>query len=319
MNKNLKVVIDKINSAKTIAVFSHIKPDGDAVCSMCAFFSYSQSLGLEVDIYLDGHYAEVYNNFLPNVDKIRHDDVQKSYELLVCLDTSSLSRLGGYGTLFKRHPNTIRIDHHADDFGADTVSYVDQKKSSVCEMLFDIFKKMGAKISAETATCLMTGILTDTGNFKHANASASTFKVTAELIDLGAKRAEISENLFKSTPLNVLKLKAYIINKIEVYGNITFCILTLKDFGTFGTTSTEMEDAVDLLINIKNINYAIFVYETMPQFFNISLRGKIGHPVREFAVSIGGGGHDLAAGAKMRGTMTKVKENIISLAKKGLK
>ena len=252
--------------------------------------------------------------------RIKRGKVEEAYDLYVCFDTSTIERLGTYGKIFINNKNIIRIDHHAGPFGMEILSYVNSKRGSTCEIIFDILKKLKTEINVDVANGLIAGILTDTGHLMHDNANIKTYKACVELIKLGANREHISESLFKEVPINLLKFRAHIISKIEIINNnLAFALVTLKDCRLFNVTPTDNEGSIDSLINLKNIKYAVFVYESMPRHFNISLRGKIGYEVLDFAISLGGGGHKLAAGAGMDGSASQVREKIITAIKANFK
>ena len=165
---------DIIKSSKSILIISHINPDGDTLGSICAMSQViRENFHKEAELLCVSKIPKTYE-FLPNISKIRTlDDFDKSreFDLVINVDDASIDRIGDAKILFDKAKFTANLDHHKTNNGYANLNIIDSNASSTGELLVGVFNKLGWKISVETATCLYTAILTDTGSFRFDNTT----------------------------------------------------------------------------------------------------------------------------------------------------
>ena len=233
------------------------------------------------------------------------------YDLLIVLDTPVVDRLGSLyddnTELFYETP-VVNIDHHPGNDYFGKVNWIDLTATSTAEVLVSLIESLAREtpiLDSEIATALLTGIISDTGSFQHANTTPKSFTVAAQLVAAGARQQEIIKHLFKTKPLSTLKLWGAILAglKDESEYRFVWSKATAQDFIRFNAETTETGAVIDeLLKTVPNIDFALLLTEKNGAV-NGSLRGtEQGKNVSEIAKLFGGGGHEMAAAFHMPNT-----------------
>jgi bifunctional oligoribonuclease and PAP phosphatase NrnA len=191
----LSQVVELIESKNKFGITTHIKPDGDGVGSSLGLCWLLRSLGKSAEVIVRGEIPPSYRS-LPGADAIR--DVQQldgDYDAVFVIECSDLERPGikGLDDQF-----TVNIDHHATSAHFGTINWIDSTASAVGEMIYNLCKAIGGRVTREIAECVYMALVTDTGSFHFSNTTERTLKVASELIKAGAKPAEISEAVYNS-------------------------------------------------------------------------------------------------------------------------
>ncbi len=306
--KSPKEIADRLLKEKSVAVLFHIRPDGDAIGSALSLYLGLKSLRIDADVFCADNIPEKFN-FLPSVSLVEKE-MEREYSALVSLDCGELSRLGEFAEIYLKHKNTFNIDHHLSNNKFGGVNYVCTKPSN-SENVYEILREMGVSISEEMANLLLTGVMTDTGGFRHKGVTGSTLKIAGELIDLGAKQHEVYYNCFSKQSRARAKLYALVMGKIRYFLDGRFAVASVlaSDLIDSGALPSETEGFIDFLMGIDGVEVGACLLQTGKNKFKISFRGK-DTDVNEIAGTFGGGGHKLASGCQISGEYEEVIDKI---------
>ena len=300
--------------ASCIGISGHVHPDGDCIGSCLALLDYLKGEYPDrmIDVYLENIPPEF--AFLKGADLIRHEPEEaKVYDLFISLDCSTPDRLGPFEALFAAAGDRICIDHHITNEGYARVNVINPEASSTCEILYELFDK--EKISHACAEALYTGIIHDTGVFKHSNTSRRVMEIAGALIEKGVNTEMIQEEtFFKKTYLqNQILGRALVESVMILDGRMIFSSISAKDIRFYGVSPSDFDGIVSQLKVTEGVECALFMYETEPDSYKISLRSSDAVDVSKIAASFGGGGHKKAAGASIYGKRRDIIMNIAAL------
>jgi phosphoesterase RecJ-like protein len=309
------ILEQELTRAKKIAIAGHIRPDGDCIGSCTALYQYlvecKTELNIEqIDVYLE-NFGQEYN-ILSGTDIIRHSyDYDDSYDVLISLDCSSLDRLGNALKYFNLAKKTICIDHHITNDNFADVNLVVPDASSTCEVLYDLL--LDSRITREIAMSLYTGIVHDTGIFRHNSTSGKTLEIAASLIRKGIDFTRLIDETFIQKTYNQMQIMGRALMESMLYmdGKLIVSSINLDTMKLFGVTNTDLDGIIDQLRTVRGVEVALFIYETDDGGNKISLRSNGIVNVSDIAKHFGGGGHIKAAGCNMKGTVNEVIAEII--------
>ncbi len=303
---------NELEGAKTVAISGHVRPDGDCVGSCLGLYNYIRKNfpDIEADVYLE----EPSNKFsyIEGFDTIRHESTEaKEYDVFFVLDCGDCERLGFSAAYFETAKKTVCIDHHISNTGdfADS-NLVEADAAATCEILYYLMEE--GEIDFATATALYTGLIHDTGVFKHSNTTERTLMAAAKLVGKGVEFTKIINDSFyeKSYVQNQILGRALLESVMFFEGKCIFSALKQKDMEFYGVTPKDLDGIVDQLIVTEGVRCAIFLYETEAQKYKVSMRCKDGIDVSKVAAHFNGGGHVKAAGCTMMGSVYDVLNNL---------
>ncbi|MCL1891736.1 MAG: bifunctional oligoribonuclease/PAP phosphatase NrnA [Alphaproteobacteria bacterium] len=304
--KQIDLLVAKISAAKSILIFGHKNPDGDATGAVLALrFLIADNFARTADVIYDGN-LPIYFDFLPGRENFVYAEKLpgKKYDLVIVVDTGSAIQLDALQQkFFDEAVVTARIDHHKTaDISAD-IDIVDIG-ASTCEIVYEIAREAGWKISASAATCLYSGIYCDTFRFSFLD-KGQTLRTAAALVDLGAEPRRISESVGIATRDDIMA-QAEVLRDAEFFyhGRLAVAVFPKALYKNLDSGETEI---VLFLRRIKNVECVAILKEAHPENIRVSLRSRE-IPIREIAESFGGGGHDLAAGAQLHTTLSAAKK-----------
>lgn len=312
MKNQIKNLIDESNS---ILLLTHESPDGDAVGSVLAFYHYLISINKNVDmVILD--VPKVFE-FLPSIDKIV-DNVNREYDLGIVFDCASRERIGQNDSLFSNCKKTICIDHHFSNTNYCDVNYVMGEISSCCQVIYYLFKDFNIDISTEIGESLVVGMLTDTNGFRNDNVSGDTYKMASELLSIGVNISDIYDKVLCKKTMARYNLMKIAMDRLEFLcdGKIAYTYIMEDDFKKVGAVIGEHEGIVDIGRSIDGVEVSVLIRED--NGYTISLRSTGNVDVSKIALALDGGGHKMASGCKLYGSLEETKETIISEIKKGI-
>lgn len=310
----LKSELEQIlKTANTIAIAGHVRPDGDCIGSCLGLYHYIKANypEKELTIYLE-ETAEKFS-YLKEIENIKHNcEEEKSYDCFFMLDCGEIERLGFSKVLFQNAKNTVCIDHHVSSSGTANKNYIIPEAAATCEILFDFMEE--SNIPLDSAIALYTGLIHDTGVFKHSNTTQKTMETAGKLIAKGVPFTEIINNSFyqKTYIQNQILGRALLESIIFFHGRCIFTALRQKDMEFYGVSAEDLDGIVDQLKITKGVSCAIFLYESEPQKYKVSLRSNAPIDVSKIASHFGGGGHIRAAGCMMMGSVHDVINNLSS-------
>lgn len=305
-------IFERIASAATIAIGGHVRPDGDCIGSCMSMYNYINKWypGKIVDVYLE-HVPEVFR-YIKNVEQVNTAyDKQMAYDVFISLDCGDELRLGEGKKYFDSAKMTINIDHHISNTNFADINVVYVEASSTCETLYCLFEE--SKVDEEIAESLYTGIIHDTGVFKHSNTSRRTMETSGKLIELGIPFSKIIDESFyqKTFVQNQLLGRSLLESKLLLDGKCIVTVLTKEILDSYGATSKDVDGIIDQLRVTQGVEVAILMHEIGTQQFKVSMRSNNKVNVSAIAVSFGGGGHIKAAGCTMCGTPQDIVDQIV--------
>lgn len=311
-------VIQRIGTAQTILIIGHIRPDGDCLGSCLGLFVALESLGKSVRFFTAGPVPPMFR-YLPRFDKIETalPDVGQ-FDLILCVDTADAGRVfPGYEPVGE----VLVIDHHISNTHFGKINWVDGKAAAAAEMVYWLAGGLDVEISAEIATALYTGIVTDTGGFRFSNTSDTTFRIAAELTARGANAAQIAEIVWGSKSPAAVKLFALVMSTInyEFDGRLAWNEVTRQMMLSAGDDSIELDGLSGELRAIDGVQVSVLFSETAEGECRIGFRSKGQVNVSTLAQLLGGGGHKNASGASINEDYLLAKKRALQVIRDYLK
>jgi len=311
-------IYNEIIKADKILFISHRNPDGDTIGSNIALRIFADNIKKRTASACAQPLPPQFN-FLPLSATFITDLTLADFDLLVCLDCGSAEQ-----TVFlnQKPPNfqtkIINIDHHPTNTLYGNINLVIKSAASTTEIIFQLLRTWKAKINPEIATCLLTGLYTDTGSFMHSNTGDQVLEIAGELITLGAKRDLIVKQLFKqSSPAKLLLLGKILENTNITEKNVIISALRDEDIADCGAEQSEISGAINYLNCVKNTRFAALLTEDGNGNIRGSLRTRDESVnLSEIAKALGGGGHKKASGFTIQGRIKKEIHWKISKPKK---
>ena len=314
MNKNeIAHIKTLLSEPKKIAIVSHRNPDGDAYGSSLALYHYLIKLNHMVSVVSPNDCPD-FLKWLPGQDKIviLEDEPElgstllKEAEYIFTLDLNALHRVGDAmeKVLNKVSAPFIMIDHHEQPDDYALYAYSDPSICSTSQMLYHFFEMLGEeeKIDETMATCLYTGIVTDTGSFKYQSTTSTTHNIAAKLINLGINHTVIHNHLYDANSFARMQLLGKALSNIKVLNEYKTAYISLsqRELNTYNFKKGDTEGFVNYGLSIKDVVFAvIFIEDQKQKIIKMSFRSKGSFSVNEFARShFNGGGHENAAGGR---------------------
>lgn len=314
MSENeIKTLKQLLSATKKIVIVPHRNPDGDAYGSCLALYHYLVNLGHAVTV-ISPNEAPDFLMWLPNANNIvvfeseikKATEIVNVAELVFTLDFNALHRVGHemQQALEKVTVPFVMIDHHEQPDAYAKYMYSEPAMSSTCEMVYHFLAKLDAlnAINKEIATCLYTGILTDTGSFKYPSTTATTLTIAASLMDKGIDHTRIHNNIYDTNSYNRLQLLGTALKNLRTLDDCKTAYITLsqEEMGRHHFKKGDTEGFVNYGLSLNGIVLAVIFIEDRKQgIIKISFRSKGKFSVNQFARKhFNGGGHDNAAGGK---------------------
>lgn len=308
-----KMVDDVAKNASTILLLTHKRPDGDALGSMLAFANAFGATSA-VTPYLPEPIPSTLA-FLPGGDRIITNPgaLEAEYELTVLLDCASWMRTGLANGIVERleRGKIIVIDHHENDARATPRGsrVIVEGKASTTHILALLFQEANVPMTPAVATCLLTGLVTDTGGFIHASTTPEVLTLASMLMRKGANLPKIMKNTIRTKPPNIMKLWGRALARIEQnpHTGVTYSIITKKDLEECHASPEDLSGVANILASIPKSKYALLLTEVEKNRIKGSLRAEtdMDTDVAEIAKAFGGGGHKLASGFEIEGRIVK--------------
>lgn len=304
----------ELQGVGSVAIAGHVKPDGDCVGSCLALYGYiKENYGnLAVDIYLEPIPPIFY--FMKYAKDVQSScQADRVYDLFIAADCGDTGRLGGAKKYFDSAKRTLCIDHHISNQGFADVNIIDPKISSTCELLFGLMEE--EKVSLETASCIYTGLVHDTGMFQYASTTSKTMALAGKLMDMGVPFTRIAtETFYERTFLQNKILGQTLLNsRLLLEGRCVMTVLTLEEFEQYQAEPKELEGVVSQMRTTKGVEVAVLIYETKKDAWKVSMRSNQRVDVSKIAEVFGGGGHVRAAGCQFSGDLDENVGRIVSL------
>lgn len=316
---NFEKIKEVIKESKKILIISHVNPDGDALGSTCGLYSaIYHNLKKRCDICTLTYVSPIYK-FLPNIEFAKHSyDTSIVYDLVITVDVADIDRISDMKPLFDRAKHTVNIDHHKTNNNFADYNYVIPEASSAGEVLFNLFKLWGWKIDLDTAECIYTAILTDTGGFRFDNTSSEVFAIASELVKTGVNPNKIYTYCYELKSKNFVMFQNYCVQKavFSEDNKIAYTTVYKKDLEKFKAKDDYTEGLAESLRAIETTDIAFVVKEVEPnKISKISMRSKV-YDVAKICSAFGGGGHSKAAGCTIKSNVENSIKKVLDEIKR---
>lgn len=294
------LVAQKIKDCQKVAITSHLRPDGDSICTGLALYFMGEQLGKKMAIINQDKAPFPFNHF-PHHNIIQFGQIPpETYDMVILLECASVARSGqeSIHDYFK-----VNIDHHHSNYYYANINWVDPEASAVAEMVYLLSKELEIDLTPEIANYLYAAIISDTGSFQFSNTSAHSFEVCFELINQGANPTEVSEHLYNNNPAEKIKLLGQVLSTLQMNDKGTIAIITMckKHLDSLNLKEIDTEDITTLARSIKGVEIVLFFKEMKKDTYRVSLRSKGSANAALIAEYFGGGGHLHAAGFPVTG------------------
>ncbi len=306
---------------KVFLVSAHISLEGDALGSELAMASLLRRLGKKV-IVLNQDEVPAEYSFMPGLDSIKHGIISPYYDVGVLVDCSDMSRIGKAAKAFKKGRLLLNIDHHISNTMFGDINWVKPNASCASEMVYELFKALNVKINKNEAICLYTGILADTGSFKYSATSSFTHLAASELLKHNLDVYGIYRHIHESLDIHTVKALGAIIDTLKVAQKGKLAWLEVKNalIKKEPRLSEMTDDIIHFARAIKGVEVALLFKEIKARSevrVNLRSSGKV--DVNKLAGKFGGGGHKMASGCTLKGSLKDVVNRVIGEAQRQVK
>ena len=301
-----QVCAEMMNKSK-IVVCGHVRPDGDCLGSAIALTKILEQKGKTVRLFNEGSIPLQYQ-FLPEIERVEGQFPSDwDLDLLVCVDCGELDRSG---TPENIEVPIVNIDHHRSNSRFGNYVYVDQYACSTAEMILRVSHELDTQITKEIATCLMLGIVADTGGFRYSGTTAESFDTAAELTRAGADVSQIAQELFFNRDSQTIKIMGEVFHSInfEFDKQFAWSEITQEIYDRNGGEEMEPEGLSGALRGIRGVEVSCMLHETADGTCRCSFRSKGNYDVSAIAGTLGGGGHHNASGCLINKPYKEAKE-----------
>lgn len=298
------------------AVLGHVRPDGDALGSQLGLGLCLKRLGKDVRIWNEDGMLQKYS-FLPRANLLTKPPVApEDVDVAIALDTAIQNRLGTTLSAIRSAKVWINIDHHPSNPAYGDIVYIDPTSPATGQILFELIKNQKLALDPDIAENLYVAISTDTGSFQYPNTTDRTFEIAAELVRAGVNVGRVSRKVYENFPRRRVELLRELLGTMRFDGNgrIGSFSLSLKTARELGVIPEDNEGLIDHLRAIRGVVVAVFFEELADGKVRVSMRSKSEDvDVCAICEKFGGGGHKLAAGARVRGTLADVEKRVLEV------
>ncbi len=321
MNEAIEQALDLIKNSHKILIHLHPSPDGDSVGSALSMKQALKQFGKEATVISgDSHPPKLFS-MLPGFDEIKDqtflDTDLSTFDLFIALDSSNTDQITKKGeVVFPSNLKVLVIDHHKSNTKYGTINIVDASSPANCQILAEIYQQWGIEMTPEIAICLLVGIYTDS-RFRYEGTSSKTFEITGKLVSLYPEFHKVFFELENNLSAKRVYLMGIALSQIETFydDKVAIAIVSQADLQQKNILPEDIEnnEISNILRSVTGWEIDISLIELEPGTWNASFRtrdaGK--YDVSKVAVALGGGGHKAAAGARIEGNLTEVKDKLL--------
>ena len=313
----------RIQQCCTIGVTSHFRPDGDAIGSTLALGLALQAMGKKVYMWNEDGVPARYA-FLEGAEQILPlpEEVPADLEMLICVDTGDWKRLGDVSQrLFAEFPLIVNIDHHGTNTRYGHVQVIEPETAACAFVLFNILREWGVELTRPMADALYVGISTDTGSFQYGSTTPAVMHAAGELLAAGVDVADVNRRVYQEVPYTALLMQREVLNNmvVEADGQLAHYSMPGGRKAELGVGLEDTKDLVDVVRVLQGVRAALIFEDLEDGRIRVSLRSK--DPavnVAAIASRFGGGGHAMASGIRMRGTLEDCRAQVLAATRKEL-
>ena len=320
IHDDIQLIRDRISEAKNIAVFAHIRPDGDSIGSSLAIGWALSDMGKTVQFISENEIPERFHFLFQFTDDGKDPYVRepKNADCYIIPDISSPDRAGKF---FLEHPEItpdICIDHHVSNTGFAKLNWIEPDSPAACCVMTELLPQLGVKLTKRISSALLCGIITDTNSFSNTAVTSDSLRAAADLVDNGADIYSICRIAHKEHTMIEMDLYKLGMNNIHIEGELIWSVLRKADYEAIGYNSDEETGFVSYMGNSTGMKVSVLFTEISDNEVKISWRSQPGYDVAAVAVAAGGGGHAAASGATVRKPLEEAIPEILDLTKRML-
>ena len=314
----LSQVVELIEKKDRFAITSHIRPDGDGLGSSLGLYWLLKALNKDVEVIMRDPAPHSYQR-LPGADTIRVvPNVDRAYDAVFVIECSDMDRPG---LVDLEQQCVVNIDHHSTTELFGTINWIDSTAAAVGEMIYNLCKATGVRVTKEIAECVYTALLTDTGSFHYSNTTERTFKIASELVRTGVKPAKTAEAIFGSYQWPKIELLSHVLRtaRRDETGHVAWMWQTLEMQEQSHACEEDADGFVNYPLAVGEVEATALFKEISPGVYRTSLRSKGDVNVAKIAEQFGGGGHRNAAGCTVKGSSVEIEQKVVPLLQDAIK
>jgi len=304
----LKSIAALLRQANRILMISHKSPDGDTLGSALGLYQAFRGIGKAPEMFCLDAPPEVFK-FMPNVEQVRTGQPTLDYDAYFIVDAGATHLTGLHEThprLFDKSLPVVNIDHHPTNSLYGKYNVVVPTAASATMIVFELLNALEIPVDRDAATCLLTGLYTDTGSFMHSNTTPETLRVAARMIAKGANLRAISKDIFNTLKISTMHLWGRVLRNVyQTPEGVTMSVVNQKDFEDSGASYDEMTGVVDYINSVPGAQYSVILTERDGKVKGSLRTLKDEINVNNIAAVYGGGGHAKAAGFTVPGQLEK--------------
>ncbi len=308
----IQEIVEKLKTVKSAIIFTHTRPDGDAIGSGVALSRALFALNIPNEVVNDCAVPDKFS-FLEGVNAIKKMPTLDA-EAYICVDSSDENRLGTLANVYlagARKKLTFNLDHHVSNTRFAKFNLV-RERSSNCENILDIILAMGVTLDKQMAKSLLLGMVTDSGSFMHNDVDGDTLRRAAAVVDAGASVDEINYQIFrnKSKAEADLHADAFAHIRYLLDGKLAISVVSQEMLARHGATPDYTEGIVDFALAINTTEVSVALLEMKKGQYKASFRSRGKVNVNKVAAVYGGGGHVLASGCMFFGELEEIVDKL---------
>ena len=314
----LSQVVELIEKKDRFAITSHIRPDGDGLGSSLGLLWLLQALNKEAEVIMRDPAPHAYQQ-LPGAGTIRVvPNVDRTYDAIFVIECSDIDRPG---LVNLDQQFVVNIDHHSTTELFGTINWIDSTAAACGEMIYNLCKATGVRVTKEIAECVYTALLTDTGSFHYSNTTERTFKIASELVRTGVKPAKTAEAIFGSYQWPKIELLGQVLGtaKRDETGQVAWMWQTIAMQEQSKASEEDADGFVNYPLAVAEVEATALFKETSAGVYRTSLRSKGDVNVAKIAEQFGGGGHRNAAGCTLKGNCAEIEHQMVPLLQDAIK
>ena len=300
--------VNELKNAEDVLILCHRNPDGDTLGSGFALLRALKAMGKRARLSCDDAIPEKFSYLYDGVDG---DNFEERFT--VSVDVAERKLLGeGFNEKYGDRVD-LSFDHHGTSRLFAKKTYCEPESASACEIIFNVIKALGVEVRDEIASCLYTGMSTDTGCFRYSNVTPRTHRIAAELIEKGADHARINVKMFETKSMNSFMLERMCLESLETYGEGKIAVITVtkRMLEMCGTDKSALDAIKPITRQIEGVEIGVTVKEENDGKTGISVRTSENYDASLICARFGGGGHARAAGCEMKCSPDEAKNRTV--------
>jgi len=313
LETEFKRLEDLIVKSDTFFLAGHLNPDGDTIGSMLAIASVLKRLGKKVRLFSQDPVPENLK-FLPQARSVHSRLPTGKFDAAILLECSNPARGGNLEPVLKRSGTVVNIDHHKTSEFYGDINIVEPHSSSTAEIVYRLLYNMNVNVNRNEASCLYTGIVTDTGRFHFPATSPRTLEIASRLLETGFKFSRVNDLLYATKACEGLKILGRALESLEMKASGKLAVLTLKasDFKELNARSEHSENVINYGLMPPGVKAAVMFREEESRV-SVTFRSRGHLDVSVVAKAFGGGGHRNASGCRIKGGLAAAREKVLSV------